>query len=242
LPSRPHDVTTPFRERVGRRLVSRVLCVGAHPDDEVLGVGGTLAAHAAAGDEVHVLILTEGATAQYDDPSMVEQKREEARACADRLGVEAVHFGDLPDMRLDDVPHVEVNAIVEDRVEAVAPDVVYTHSRREVNRDHRAVYDSTVVATRPESGVERVLAYETPSSTEWVGGGADRFEPTTYVDVTDHLETKVAAFAEYDSETRSYPHPRSAESLRARARTRGTTAGVAAAEAFSLVREVRSRP
>jgi LmbE family N-acetylglucosaminyl deacetylase len=219
-----------------------VLCVAAHPDDEVLGAGGTLAAHAAAGDAVYVLVVTEGATAQYDDPSMVEQKRREARACGDRLGVEAVRFGDLPDMRLDEVAHVEVNAVVEACVDDVGPDVVYTHSRREVNRDHRAVYDSTVVATRPGSGVGRVLAYETPSSTEWVGGGADRFEPTTYVNVTDHLETKVAAFAEYDSETRAYPHPRSAESLRARAKTRGTAAGVGAAEAFELVREVRSTP
>ncbi|MFC5970118.1 PIG-L deacetylase family protein [Halomarina salina] len=219
-----------------------VLCIGAHPDDEVLGAGGTLAAHAAQGDEVHVLVVTEGSTAQYDDPSMVEQKREEARACADRLGVGEVHFGDLPDMRLDDVPHVEVNAVVESVVERVEPTVVYTHARQEVNRDHRAVYDSTVVATRPGSGVERVLAYETPSSTDWVGGGADQFEPTLFVDVTDHLDAKVAAFAEYESETRAFPHPRSEESLRARARTRGAAAGVAAAEAFCLVREVRETP
>jgi LmbE family N-acetylglucosaminyl deacetylase len=223
--------------------VSRtVLCVGAHPDDEVLGAGGTLAAHATQGDEVHVLVVTEGATAQYDDPSYVEQKRREARACADVLGVERVHFGDLPDMRLDDVPHVEVNAVVEDCVADLDPSVVYTHSRQEVNRDHHAVYDSTLVATRPDSGVERVLAYETPSSTDWVGGGTDAFQPTVYVDVTDHLDTKLAAFAEYDSETRTFPHPRSAESLRARATMRGAAAGVPAAEAFTLVKELRRTP
>ncbi|MWG36311.1 PIG-L deacetylase family protein [Halomarina oriensis] len=219
-----------------------VLCVGAHPDDEVLGAGGTLAAHAAQGDEVHVLIVTEGSTAQYDDPSYVERKREEARVCADRLGVETVHFGDLPDMRLDDVPHVEVNAVVEECVASVEPSVVYTHSRQEVNRDHHAVYDSTLVATRPDSGVERVLAYETPSSTDWVGGGTDGFHPTVYVDVTDHLDTKIAGFAAYESETRAFPHPRSEESLRARATMRGAAAGVSAAEAFRLVTERRGAP
>jgi LmbE family N-acetylglucosaminyl deacetylase len=219
-----------------------VLAVAAHPDDEVLGAGGTLSKHAAAGDEVHVLVATEGATQQYDDESLVGQKRREAEACADRLGVSAVHFGDLPDMRLDDVAHVEVNAVVEAAVETHRPDVVYTHSDRGVNADHRALYDSTLVATRPGSGVERVLTYEVPSSTDWTGGDREQFAPNVYVDISDHLDAKVEAFAEYESETREFPHPRSAESLRARARTRGAAAGVEAAEAFALVREVRETP
>ncbi|WP_458207726.1 PIG-L deacetylase family protein [Haladaptatus sp. NG-SE-30] len=216
-----------------------VLAVAAHPDDEVLGAGGTLSKHAEAGDEVHVLIVTEGATQQYDDLELIEQKRREAEACARRLGVSDVRFGDFPDMRLDDAPHVEINAVLEDSVEELRPDIVYTHSDHEVNEDHRALYDSTLVATRPGSGVERVLAYEVPSSTDWIGGDQMQFTPNVYVDIADQLETKVQAFAEYDSETREFPHPRSAESLRARAKTRGAAAGVHAAEAFSLVREVR---
>ena len=219
-----------------------VLAVGAHPDDEVLGPGGTLAKHADRGDDVHVLIVTEGATTQYDDASLVETKRQEARACGETLGVSAVHFGDLPDMRLDDVPHVEVNAVVESAVDDLGPDIVYTHARNEVNRDHVAVHESTLVATRPGSGVGRVLAYETPSSTEWVGGSTDRFRPTVYVDIDDTLDRKVGAFGAYETETRSYPHPRSGEALRARARTRGTEAGFEAAEGFELLVDRREAP
>ncbi|RXK46928.1 PIG-L deacetylase family protein [Halorientalis pallida] len=215
-----------------------VLCVAAHPDDEVLGAGGTLAKHAAAGHEVHVLIVTEGVTAQYDDLELVEEKVDAAEECGERLGVETLHFGELPDMRLDSTPHVEVNAVIEDCVESIGPDVVYTHTQDDVNQDHVAVAESTMVAVRPGAGVERILAYETPSGTEWAAG--DRFAPTVYVDVTDHLDTKVGAFDAYDMERRPYPHPRSERAVRARARTRGTEAGFEAAEAFALLREYAS--
>ena len=219
---------------------TRVLAIGAHPDDEVLGAGGTLAKHAAAGHEVHVLIVTEGTTAQYEDERIIERKEADAWRCAKRLGVSEVHFGRLPDMKLDRIAHVELNAVIEDVIRQVRPHVVYTHSRQEVNRDHVAVYDSTMVATRPQWGVERVLAYETPSSTDWVGGDGQQFTPNVYVDVTEFLDAKVEAFAEYETEGRDYPHPRSERSLRARAATRGVAAGFEAAEAFSLVKEYRS--
>ena len=215
-----------------------VLCVAAHPDDEVLGAGGTLARHADAGHEVHVLIVTEGATTQYDDPELVEEKVAAAEECGERLGIDTVHFGELPDMRLDSTPHVEVNAVIEACIESVEPDVAYTHTHHDVNQDHVAVAESTMVATRPGSGVERILAYETPSGTEWAAG--DRFEPTVYVDVTDHLDTKVAAFDAYEMEQRPYPHPRSERAVRAKAATRGTEAGFEAAEAFRLLREYSS--
>lgn len=215
--------------------MTTVLAVAAHPDDEVLGAGGTLAKHAAAGHEVHALIVTDGATAQYDDPGLIEEKAAAARTCGDRLGLDRVHVGDLPDMRLDDTPHVEVNAAIEAVVERVEPDVVYTHAHDDVNADHVAVAESTMVATRPGAGVERVLAYEVPSGTEWAAG--DRFAPTVYVDVTEHLDAKVEAFGAYEMERRSYPHPRSDRAIRARAETRGSEAGFETAEAFTLLRE-----
>jgi LmbE family N-acetylglucosaminyl deacetylase len=214
-----------------------VLVIGAHPDDEVLGAGGTMAKHVDAGDEVHVLIVTEGTTQQYDDDSIIEQKRHEARNCADVLGIEAVHFGDLPDMRLDDVPHVEINAVIESAISELSPDIVYTHSPHEVNLDHKAVYDSTLVATRPATDVSRVLAYETPSSTGWTGGTTAQFGADVYIDISGYVEIKIEAFSAYNSEARSFPHPRSGKSLSARATTRGSEAGFTAAEAFSLVYE-----
>ena len=216
-----------------------VLVVAAHPDDEVLGVGGTMARHARTGDDVHVLIVTEGTTQQYDDDVdvSVQQKERAARQCADRLGVSEVHFGGLPDMRLDEVAHVDVNAVIEDVIASVRPEVVYTHTPRDVNKDHAIVYESTLVTTRPPSGIERVLAYEVPSATGWNGGDRHGFTPNVYVDIAEFLETKVEAFESYDTEVREYPHPRSARALRSIARARGTEAGFEAAEAFSLVRE-----
>jgi LmbE family N-acetylglucosaminyl deacetylase len=212
-----------------------VLVIGAHPDDEVLGAGGTMAKHAVAGDEVHTLIVTEGTTQQYDDATLIAQKRDEARQCAKCLGCTEVHFGDLPDMRLDETPHVEINAVIEDICETVKPDVVYTHSRREVNRDHTAVYDSTLVATRPGSGVSTVIAYETPSSTDFTPT-TDGFEPDLFVDIEDYLEQKIEAFQSYETELREYPHPRSEKALRAMGNARGAASGMEAAEAFDILR------
>lgn len=215
-----------------------VLVIGAHPDDEVLGVGGTIAKHAAAGDTVHILLLTEGATQQYEDNSIVEQKRKEAKRCADHLGATAVHFGNLPDMRLDDLSHVEVNAVIERIFDQINPDIVYTHSRREINRDHVEAHDSTLVATRPNSGVSTILAYETPSSTDF-STTVEGFDPDLFVDIEDHLDTKVEAFEQYETELRDYPHPRSSEALWAIAKARGAASGAVMAEAFDILRAYR---
>lgn len=215
-----------------------VLVVGAHPDDEVLGAGGAIAKHAASGDDVHILIVTEGTTQQYGSEDLIEQKRSEARRCADILGATAVHFGDLPDMKLDDVPHVEVNAVIEDVCNEIQPDVVYTHSRREVNKDHVEVHDSTIVATRPGSGVSTVLAYETPSSTDYATT-VEGFDPDLYVDIGEHLDTKIEAFRQYDTEIREYPHPRSPEALKAIAKAHGAASGTTAAETFDVLRAYR---
>lgn len=219
-----------------------VLAIAAHPDDEVLGVGGTLAKHAAQGDAVAVLIVTEGSTAQYNDESMIETKKEAARGCAEILGIDQVRFGELPDMQLDDVDHTQVNAVIDEVITDLEPDIVYTHTSRDVNKDHQAVHESTLVATRPPGSVERVLAYEVPSATEWNGSEQATFHPSVFVDISDTLKMKLSAFAEYESEVREFPHPRSKRSLRARATTRGTAAGFEAAEAFSLVTERLEAP
>ena len=215
-----------------------VLVVGAHPDDEVLGAGGAIAKHSDAGDDVHILIVSEGTTQQYEDPDLIEQKRNHARECANHLGATKVHFGELPDMRLEDIDHVEVNAVIEDVCAEVGPDIVYTHSRREVNRDHVAVHDSTLVATRPGAGVSTVLAYETPSSTDF-SPTIEGFEPDVFVDIDGYLNKKIEAFGAYETELRAYPHPRSEEALEAIAKARGVAAGIPAAEAFEVLRAYR---
>jgi LmbE family N-acetylglucosaminyl deacetylase len=216
-----------------------VLVFAAHPDDEVLGMGGTIAVHADRGDSVTVVCLTDGSSTQYpDDESLRAQKNEEAQGAARILGAEYVHL-DLPDMRLDTLAHVEVNRVVEEHVRDFEPVVVYT-VQPDVNNDHRVLFDSVSVATRPVpgQGVRRLLTYAPASSTEWTPAAVNWFVPNWYVDVTATIERKIAAFAQYETERRDYPHPRSERAIRATAEFHGTTCGCEYAEPFVLVRSV----
>jgi LmbE family N-acetylglucosaminyl deacetylase len=218
----------------------RVLVVAAHPDDEVLGMGGTIALHTSRGDEVRVLVVTDGSSTQYPgDDTLRERKEQEALRAAAELGVtDYVHL-DHPDMRLDTLAHVDVNRVIEEHVGELSPEVVYT-VQPDVNADHRVLFDSVAVATRPVPGqsVRRVLTYAPASSTEWTPAAVSWFVPNWYVDVTDTLERKVAAFACYETEQREYPHPRSERAVRATAAYHGTTCGCEYAEPFVLVRSV----
>ncbi len=216
----------------------RVLVVAAHPDDEILGIGGTVRRHADEGAEVHTLIACEGVTMRYDDERRVLVEAQ-AKAAADVLGVCSVRFGDLPDQRLDTLALVDVVACVEEHVEAIRPHVVYTHCGQDVNRDHRVLLEAVQVATRPYAApfVQEVLLFETSSSTEW-GHPAiqSTFQPGVFVDISATIEAKIEAFCQYEAEMRPFPHPRSPEMLRHRAAMWGSGVGVAAAEPLQVHR------
>lgn len=223
----------------------RVLVVAAHPDDEVLGCGGTIARHAHAGDEVHVVILAEGATSRSDarDTDAFADELGALKAASESaaaiLGAVGVTVHDLPDNRLDSLALLDVVKAVEAHVERVAPEIVYTHHPGDCNADHRVVFDAVLAATRPLPGstVRTLLTFEVASSTEW-GGGQSPFVPDWFVDVSGTLLRKLDALDAYDLEMRPWPHPRSREAVEALARWRGATVGCEAAEAFSLVRHV----
>jgi LmbE family N-acetylglucosaminyl deacetylase len=218
--------------------MTRVLVLAAHPDDEILGMGGTIALHVESGDEVRIVCVTDGSSTQYPgDTALAERKADEAKRAAAELGVEDyVHLA-LPDMRLDTLAHVDVNRPVEDQVRDFSPAIVYT-PHPDVNLDHRALFDSAVVATRPVPGqvVRRVLTYAPTSSTEWTPAGRNWFVPNWFVDVSGTMPRKLAAFACYETEHREYPHPRSARALEAYARFYGSSVGCEFAEPFVLVR------
>lgn len=221
--------------------MSRVLVLAAHPDDEVLGMGGTIALHATIrNDTVRIVCVTDGSSTQYPgDAGIRAQKEEEARAAAAELGVSDYVHLDLPDMRLDTLSHVEVNKVVEEQIADFRPDTVYT-VHPDVNRDHRVLFDSVAVATRPVPGqhVRRVLTYAPTSSTEWTPAGLNWFVPNWFVDVTGTLDRKLASFAHYETEARPYPHPRSERAIRAAAEFYGASCGCEAAEPFVLVRSL----
>jgi LmbE family N-acetylglucosaminyl deacetylase len=218
--------------------VTRVLVIAAHPEDQVLGMGGAIAVHTGRGDVVRVLVVTDGSSTQYPgDAETRARKEDEAVRAAEELGVKDYVHLDLPDMRLDTLAHVEVNAVVEEHVRGLSPEVVYT-PQPDVNRDHRVLFDSVAVATRPTPGqpVRRLLTYAPTSSTEWTPAATNWFVPNWYVDITETLERKVAAFAQYETELRDYPHPRSERAIRAAASFHGSSCGCEYAEPFVLVR------
>jgi LmbE family N-acetylglucosaminyl deacetylase len=221
--------------------MSRVLVFAAHPDDEVLGMGGTIGVHARLrGDTVRIVCVTDGSSTQYpDDVLRRRKKNREARRAAAELGVDDyVHLA-LPDMRLDTLPHVDVNAAIDAQVRDFSPTVVYS-VHPDVNLDHRAVFDSVMVATRPVPGqiVRRVLTFAPTSSTEWTAPFQGSFQPNWFVDVSATLEWKLQAFGHYETELREWPHPRNVRALRATAEHFGTVVGCDAAEPFVLVRAV----
>lgn len=217
----------------------KVLVIAAHPDDEVLGCGATMARLAAEGHRVEVLIVAEGATSrpghEADDVSSL---RECARAAAAVLGASEVHFGGLPDNRLDAVPLLEVVQLIEGVLSEVRPDVVLTHHDGDLNVDHRVVSNAVLTACRPMAGsrVTRVYLFEVASSTEWAFHRMKpSFEPNVFVDVNESVGAKQRALECYASEMRGFPHPRSSENIAALATTRGAAAGLRRAEAFELV-------
>lgn len=222
-----------------------VLVVAAHPDDESLGCGGTIAKLVATGATVRVAFLADGVTSRQGDPATVsrelESRREAARAACARLGVPAPSFGDLPDNRMDSIDLLEITRVVEALVAAYQPDTVLTHHAGDLNVDHRRTHEAVVTACRPlpKLTVRRLLSFETASSTEWSPPNTfPAFHPTVFVDITFYWPKKLAALETYQKEMRPWPHPRSIQAVEHLARWRGATAGVEMAEAFMLLREV----
>jgi LmbE family N-acetylglucosaminyl deacetylase len=224
-------------------VTEKILVIAAHPDDEILGMAGTIARHVKAGDTVTVLWVTDGSSTQYPGrPDLARQKDRESEEALKVLGVQAWIRGGLPDMRLDTVPHIEVNGVVQGAVERSRPDVVYC-VHPDVNQDHRAVFNATAVATRPRPGssVRAVLTYATTSAIEWTPPTEATFSPTWYVDISDELDLKLKSMSCYVTELRPWPHPRSLRAITAIAEACGSAAGVACAEPFSLVRLIERR-
>jgi LmbE family N-acetylglucosaminyl deacetylase len=227
---------------------SSVLVVAAHPDDEILGCGGTMTRLAREGHEVRIAILAEGMSSRYAhredaDQQKLQHLHARAQEAADKVGAKELVLCKLPDNRLDTVPLLDVVKTVEDLVARFRPEIIYTHHPGDLNVDHGVVHRAVLTATRPMTGqcVRDIYAFEVPSSTEWAFQRLEpSFRPNVFVDIADSLETKIAALSCYDTETRKFPHPRSPEALRAIATRWGSVVGLQAAEAFELIRSVRA--
>lgn len=220
----------------------KVLVVAAHPDDEVLGCGGTMAKHADRGDEVVSLFLADGVGARDAKNDDALNERIAAAADASRiLGCGSPTHMNFPDNRLDSVPLLELIKAVEQRIADFGPERVYTHHHGDLNIDHRMVHDAVLTACRPLAGrcVKAIYAFEVLSSTEWSGPYQEKaFLPNHFENIEGFLDRKLEALAAYDMELAPFPHPRSPEAVRALSALRGASCGFRAAEAFTIVRSL----
>lgn len=223
------------------------LVIAAHPDDEVLGCGGTIARLSQAGHSVYIAIMGEGITSRYAQRnlaphSLIKKLHNRSRQAAKLLGAKDMFAFKLPDNRFDTVPLLDVVKKIEALIKRFKPSVIYTQHGGDLNIDHAIVYRATLTATRPVAGcpVKELLTYEIPSSTDWAFGQfAPAFRPNVFVDISATLERKIKVMQLYESELCQFPHPRSPEALRSLAKWRGSMAGVEAAEAFELIRAIR---
>jgi LmbE family N-acetylglucosaminyl deacetylase len=222
-----------------------VAVIVAHPDDEILGCGGTIASHVTQGDQVHVFILAEGLTSREKvrDLKKMDQALNELRNTAqmanDLLGVSTLHMNQFPDNRMDSIDRLDIIKSVEDFINQYKPSIVYTHHAGDLNIDHRLIHEAVVTACRPmpNAQIETLLFFEVASSTEWqTPGSSFFFTPNWYVDITKTLILKLKALEIYQSEMRPWPHARSLSALEYLAKWRGANIGVSAAEAFMLGR------
>ena len=224
-----------------------ILIIAAHPDDEVLGCGGTIARLTKRMTDVYVAILGEGLTSRYSkrehaDADLLNNLIKSSKRASEILGVKELFLHGLPDNRFDTIPLIDIVKATEKIINKVKPTTVFTHHGGDLNIDHSITHRATIIATRPIAGqlVKKVYTYEVPSSTEWAFGQfAKDFHPNVFIDIEDTIATKIKAMKIYESETRFFPHPRSLEALKLLAKRWGSVVGMKAVEAFELVREIR---
>jgi len=224
----------------------KILVIVAHPDDEVLGCGGTIARLTGEEHDVYLAILGEGITSRYDkreqaDQEILKELQKRSRQVSKLLGVKELCLYDFPDNRFDTVPLLDIVKTVEKLINRFQPQVVYTHQGGDLNIDHIITHRAIMTATRPVENcpVKEIYVFEVPSSTEWAFGQfLPVFSPNTFVDISKTLEQKIKAIKMYKGEAMEFPHPRSPETLRSIAIKWGSTVGLKAAEAFQLIRSV----
>ena len=226
-----------------------ILVIAAHPDDEVLGCGGSIAKHVHDGDEVHVLILAEGVTSRDDTRDRegrekdITKLKDMANEAHKILGTSSTKLLDFPDNRMDSVDLLDVIKVIENEINEINPEIIYTHHSNDLNVDHRITHQAVLTACRPypDQSVKKIYCFEVPSSTEWQTPiSVPPFIPNTFVDISSTIDNKLEALKAYESEMKPWPHSRSIKAVEYLARWRGASAGFEAAEAFSLSRNLVS--
>ena len=208
----------------------KILVIAPHPDDEVLGMGGTIK-KLSKKNKIILCVVSEGATAQYKDKKMIKVRRDSCKKTAKILGISQTIFLDYPDMRLN-LSHLDINKKLEEIIEKYRPEIVYTAPKNDLNLDHQMVFNSTLVACRPKSGVKQILCYEIQGNTKVP------FVPNVFENIEKEFSYKIKGFKMYKSEIEEFPNPRSIAAIENLAIQRGVESGTKKAEAFELIRVV----
>ena len=207
-----------------------ILVIAPHPDDEVLGMGGTIK-KLSKKNKIILCVISEGATAQYKNKKMIQVRRNSCKKAAKILGISQTQFLDYPDMRLN-LSHLDINKKLEEIIEKYKPEIVYTAPKNDLNLDHQVVFNSTLVACRPKSGVKQILCYEIQGNTKVP------FVPNVFENIEKEFPYKIKGFKMYKSEIEEFPNPRSIAAIENLAIQRGIESGTKKAEAFELIRVV----
>ena len=210
----------------------RIMIIAPHPDDEVLGMGGTIK-KLSKKNNILLTIISEGATAQYTDKKMIQIRKDSCKKSAKILGISDMKFLEFPDMKLENIPQLKINKKLEEIISKFKPETVYTSPNNDLNLDHKKVFESTLVVTRPTSNnIKKVFAYELP------GHKKNPFNPNVFEDISKEIKYKIQAFKKYKTEIMKFPHPRSIEAIENLAIQRGIDSGLKRAEAFQLIRSI----
>lgn len=217
------------------RIMNKILVVAAHPDDDILGMGGTIAKYSKQGNEIKVIFMTDGVSSREIKPESSAKRFESAIKALKLLGVEDVSVANFPDNQLDKIGILELTKYISAIIESYTPQIVYTHFHKDLNVDHRLTAEATIVCSRPtpSSSIKQLFHFEVASSTNWYFGES-KFRPNIFVDIEETLDLKIQSLKFYDSEMQDFPHIRSYRAIENQANYRGNFVGITAAEAFEI--------
>ena len=227
--------------------MKKILAVVAHPDDEIIGVGGTLCKHSSKGDEVHILILGDGKSSRQDaykspTKALIAKSFKETREALACIGINSFKKLSFPDNRFDEVAILDLTKSISAHISKIKPDLVYTHHFGDLNIDHQRTSEAVTIACRPieNNSVKAIYHFETLSSTEMAGYVPGRaFLPNVFVNIEKEIKRKMEAMNCYQSELHEFPHPRSLVAIETNAKLWGTKVNLKYAEAFYCLREIK---
>ena len=221
----------------------KILVVASHPDDEILGCGGTLYKLKKKGAKISVLFLSDGESSRktVNTVKLIQERKKQAKKAAKIIGIKNLIFGNFPDNSMDTVPILKIIQFIEKQIKAIKPDTIFTHFENDLNIDHQITNKAVATACRPlkNQSVKSILFFEILSSSEWdISNKNKNFKPNYFVDISKSLKFKIKALKCYKKEIKKWPHPRSIQGVNLLSKNRGSAVGFLNAEAFILGRHI----